>query len=109
MIYCGVTTNKWTFSGVAIEIRKDQKHKIQDYTWISDRIIATRIKVLKRSFTKVGVHAPVEGKEQYTEQFYRKLQKRMDIIPKKEKIILAGDFIGRIGNQSIPEYRATYG
>ena len=45
-----------------IAIRKDWKHKIQDYTWISDRIIETRIKVLNRKFTIVGVYAPVEGK-----------------------------------------------
>ena len=48
MIYCGVPTNQWGSSGVAIAIRKDWKQKIQDYTWISDRIIETRIKVLNR-------------------------------------------------------------
>jgi exonuclease III len=36
MIYCGVPANQWASSGVAIAIRKDWKHKIQDYTWISD-------------------------------------------------------------------------
>jgi len=41
MIYCGVPANQWASSGVAIAIRKDWKHKIQDYTWISDRIIET--------------------------------------------------------------------
>ena len=35
-----------------------------DYAWISDRIIETRIKVLNRSVTIVGVYAPIEGKEQ---------------------------------------------
>jgi len=69
MIYCAVPANQWASSGVAIAIRKDCKHKIQDYTWISDRIIETRIKVLKRCFTIVGVYVPVEGKEQDTEEF----------------------------------------
>ena len=35
-----------------------------------------RIKVLNRNFTIVGVYAPVEGKEQDTEEFYRELQKK---------------------------------
>jgi len=96
-------------SGVAIAIRKDWKHKIQDYTWISDRIIETRIKVLNRNFTIMGVHAPVEGKEQDTEEFYRELQQSTDKIHKKENIILAGDFNVRIGNQPIPECIGTYG
>jgi len=61
MIYCGVQANQWASSGVAIAIRKDWKHKIQDYTWILDRIIETRIKVLNRNFTIVVVYAPVEG------------------------------------------------
>jgi len=61
MIYCGVPANQWASSGVAIAIRKDWKHKIQDYTWISDRIFETRIKALNRNFTIVGVYAPVEG------------------------------------------------
>jgi len=33
----------------------------------------------------------------------------MDNIPKKENIILAGDFNGRIGNRPIPECIGTYG
>ena len=63
-----------------------------------------RIKVLNRNFTIVGVYAPVEGKEQETEEFYRELQQIIDKIPKKENIILAGDINGRIGNQPIPEH-----
>jgi len=39
MIYCGVPANQWASSGVAVAIRRDWKHTIQDYTWISDRII----------------------------------------------------------------------
>jgi len=57
----------------------------------------------------VGVYRPVEGKEQETEEFYRELQKSVDKIPKKENIILAGDFNARIGNQPIPECIGTYG
>jgi len=109
MIYCGVPANQWTSSGVAIAVRKDWKHKIQDYTWISDRIIGTRIKVLKRNFTVVGVYAPVEGKEQDAEEFYRELQQSLDKIHKNENIILAGDFYERIGNQPIPECIGTSG
>jgi len=46
--------------------------------------------VLNRYFTIAGVYAPVEGKEQDTEEFYRELQQSMDKIPKNENIILAG-------------------
>jgi hypothetical protein len=51
----------------------------------------------------------VKGKQQKAEEFYRELQICMDIIPKKENIILAGDFNGRIGNQPIAECIGTYG
>ena len=51
MICCGVLANQWASSGVAVVIRKDWKHKKQDYTWISDRIIETKIRVLYRNFT----------------------------------------------------------
>jgi len=74
-----------------------------------DRIIETRIKVLNRNFTIVGVYALVEGKEQDTEEFYTELQQSIDKIHKKENIILAGDFNGRIGKQPIPECVGTYG
>jgi hypothetical protein len=57
----------------------------------------------------VGVYAPVEGKEQDTEEFYRGLQQSIDKIPKKENIILAGNFNGWIGNQPISECVGTYG
>jgi len=108
MIYCGVPANQLASSGVAIAVRKDWKHKIQDYSWISDRIIETRIKVLNRNFTIVGVYVPVEGKEQDTEEFYRELQQSMDKIPKNKNIILA-DFNARTGNQPIPECIGTCG
>jgi hypothetical protein len=41
--------------------------------------------VLNRNFTIVGVYAPVEGKEQDTEEFYRELQQSMAKISKKRK------------------------
>jgi len=65
--------------------------------------------VLNRNFTIVEVYAPVEGKEQDTEKFYRELQKSMDKIPKKENMILVGDFNGKMGNQQIPECTGPYG
>ena len=64
---------------------------------------------MNRNFTIVGVYAPVEGKEQATEDFYRQLQRSIDKIPKTENIIVAGDFNGRNGNQPIPECIGTYG
>ena len=69
MVYCGVPAKQWASSGVAITIRKEWKHKIQGYTRISDRIIKTRIKVMNRNFTILGVCVPIEGKEQVTEEF----------------------------------------
>jgi len=75
MIYCGVPANLWASSGVAIAIEKDWKHKKQDYTWISDRIIETSIKVLNRNFTIVGVYAPVERKNKTQKNFTRNYNK----------------------------------
>ena len=57
MIYGRVPANQRASSGVAIANRKDWKHKIQDYTSISDRTIETRIKALNRNFTIVGIYA----------------------------------------------------
>jgi exonuclease III len=109
MIYCGVPANQWAPSVEAIVIRKDWKHKIRDFSWISDRIIETRIELWNRHFTIVGVYVPVEGKEQVTEEFYRELQQPMDKIPNKENIILAGNFNGRIDNHPVPDCIGTYG
>jgi hypothetical protein len=109
MIYCGAPGNQWAPSGRAIAIRKDWKHTLQDYTWISDRIIETRIKVLNRNVTILGVHAPVEGKQQDTDEFFGELQQSMDTIGKKKNYILEGGFNGRIGNHQILECLGTYG
>jgi hypothetical protein len=56
----------------------------------------------KPNFSNSGVYAPIEGKEQETEEFYTELQVT-DKIPKKENIIIAGDFNGRTDNQPISE------
>jgi exonuclease III len=65
--------------------------------------VITRLSLLNRNFTIVGVYAPREGKEHETEEFYNELQLVIDKTPKKENIITAGDFNGRTGNQPIPE------
>jgi hypothetical protein len=46
MIYCGVPNSHWATSGVAVLLRNDWKQNLQDYTWILDRIILTRLKLL---------------------------------------------------------------
>jgi hypothetical protein len=100
LICCAVPAKHWASSGVAIAVRKDWKHKIRDYTWISDRIIETRIKELNRNFTILGVCGPIEGTEQGKEEVYRELQQSIYKIPKKENIILRRDFNGSVINHS---------
>jgi len=40
--------------------------------------------------TKVGVYAPIAGKDEDTEEFYSELQNSVDKIPNKENISIAG-------------------
>jgi hypothetical protein len=39
---------------------------------------------MNRNFTIVGVYAPVEGKEQDTDEFYGELQQSMDTFLKRK-------------------------
>ena len=109
MFHCGVPAKQRASSGVTIVTRKDWKHKIQDYTWISERIIETRIRELNKHFTIAEVYVPVERKEQDTEELYGELQEYMDKIPEKENIILTGDFNGRLGYHPILACIGQYG
>jgi exonuclease III len=74
VICSGISEDKWASSGVAIWIKKQWQNKIIDYTGISDRIIKVKIKVLNQTFNIFEIYAPVEGKDQETEEFYEKLQ-----------------------------------
>lgn len=54
-----------------------------------------RFKIERDHMTITGVYAPEEGKNEETTQFYKRLQREIDIV--------CGDLNARVGNNVIPQ------
>jgi hypothetical protein len=59
--------------------------------------------------TILGVYAPVERKEEESDQFYKLLKKITDKVNKSDMVALMGDFIARSGNNKSRGNIGTFG
>lgn len=51
----------------------------------------------------ICIHLPTDGKIQETEIFYEQFQELNNRCSKSDFLIICGDFIARVGRQSIPK------
>mgnify|MGYP002224294368 CR=1 FL=1 len=109
MIYSGVSRFTRGQSGVVILIHKSMAHRIEHYTFWTDRIIEVRLRINRGYLTVIGLYAPNEGKHKLTEEFYEKLQSIFDKVNKNDYILLTGDLNGRVGNNNIKNVVGTNG
>jgi hypothetical protein len=74
-IHNGVNSETRSQAGVTILISKLFETKVESYTCYSERMIQKRIKTFRGFPNVIGVHAPVQGREDGSEDFYYLLQK----------------------------------
>ena len=71
-----------------------------EYEPVSERIVRARIKGRTNNLTILSVYAPIrDATEQQKDQFYSDLQTVIDKIPRKDILLIGGDFNARIGRK----------
>lgn len=94
--------DKSSFTGVAIAIPKLWKHSVLGYHPINDRIISIKLSALPAPLNVIQIYAPTSSaKDEEIEDFYCQLESTVSKIPKRELLLIIGDFNAKIGNTTM--------
>jgi hypothetical protein len=108
VMYSGHNTHRKT--GVGIIITNQVSKSLIRYKAVNDRIIYIRVKAHPVNITCIQVHAPTTSAETaHIEDFYRNLHSALNETPRKDVLVLMGDWNSRIGNREEPGTVGRYG
>jgi len=89
---------------------KQVEKSLIGYKAVYDRILYIRVEARPVNITWVQVYAPTNGADKKDiEEFYRSLQSVMNEIPRKDVVILMGDWNTKIGKGEESETVGKYG
>jgi hypothetical protein len=95
MSYSGGNTR---YAGVGILIRRELKEAVTEIRPISDRVITMRMDAKPRPLNLVQAYFPTSASEEdEVKEVYASIQRVVDSIPGRERLIVMGDFNAKIG------------
>ena len=96
--------------GVAFIVRKELAKSIISCTPISSRIISIRICAKPHNLTIIQVYAPTsDHDDEEVETFYEEIEKVIKATPKKDILIIMGDWNAKIGPDAYQQWSGTVG
>ena len=96
--------------GVGFIVRKETTGYIMSCTPVSSRIISMRVSAKPKNITIIQVYAPSSDHEdQEVEEFYEKIENTIQKAPKKDLLIIQGDFNAKIGEDAYENWAGTVG
>uniref|UniRef100_A0A670JDU5 Endonuclease/exonuclease/phosphatase domain-containing protein n=1 Tax=Podarcis muralis TaxID=64176 RepID=A0A670JDU5_PODMU len=106
--YCGQETRKR--NGVALIVNKRVVKAVLGCNLKNDRMISIRIQGRPFNITVIQVYAPTTGAEETEiDQFYEDLQDLIEMTPKKDVLLIIGDWNAKVGNQEIKGTTGKFG
>ena len=80
------------------------------YNLKNDRIISIQIQGRPFNITVIQVYAPTtDAEEAKTDQFYEDLQHLLELTPKKDVLLILGDWNAKVGSQEIKGTTGKFG
>ena len=99
LLHSGVQLGPKTH-GVGIAINGKASKSMIDVKHISERLMVATFCLAKHKLHVVSVYAPTEDKEEVIKElFYTQLQTLLDDIPKRDMLMIGGDFNAQLGGQ----------
>ena len=96
--------------GVAFLVRKEVIGCIMSCTPVSNRIISLRVSANPKNITIVQANAPTtDQSDEEVELFYEQLEETIKKIPKKDILIVQGDWNAKVGPDSYRQWAGTVG
>ncbi|XP_071580583.1 craniofacial development protein 2-like [Temnothorax nylanderi] len=98
--FSGNETN--SFAGVAIAIPKQWNKSVLGYNPINERLISIKLSASPTPLNIIQAYSPTStAEDKVVECFYNQLETCITKIPKKELLIVLGDFNAKIGDTSM--------
>ena len=95
--------------GVEFLVNKNTKNAVQ-FTPISDRKAAIKVEGKPINMTIVQVYAPTNDcRDELVEKFYDDLEKLLKNVPRKDVLIVQGDWNAKIGADAFANWKGTIG
>ena len=96
--------------GVGFLIHKDTVNAIMGCRPVSSRLITIRLKASPFNITIIQAYAPTtDYDDDDTEDFYDQLQEVIDQAPKKDVLVVQGDWNAKIGEDASRNWKGTCG
>ena len=106
--YCGQESLRR--NGVAIMINKRVRNTVLGCNLQNDRMISVHFQGKPFNITVIQVYAPTTNAEEgEVERFYEDLQDLLELTPKKDVLIIIGDWNAKVGSQETPGVRGKFG
>ena len=97
-------------NGVALILNKKVAESVIGYVFKDDRIISVRIQGRPSNLTIIQIYAPTtEAEESTITKFYMELQQILEDVPKKDAILIIGDWNSKVGDTEVPGVVAKHG
>ena len=89
------------FEGVGFIIKKDFTKSVMNYSAVSSRIMSIRIKANPMNISIIQIYAPTTTHEdQEIEDFYESIEEEISKTPKKDFLIIQGDWNAKVGKDA---------
>jgi endonuclease/exonuclease/phosphatase family metal-dependent hydrolase len=85
--------------GTGFMVTKRIRKSILEFEAINDRMCRNRLKGRFGNITIISIHAPTEEKEENRKDFYDKLDRICNNIPKYDQLIIMGDLNAKVGKE----------
>ena len=98
--YSGVREDQLAYGGVAIAIKANLMSSVSTWCPVNERIVWVRFDADSVSTTVIGCYAPTEvASRDEKELFYKNLQIVLKDVPRRDLVILMGDFNARVAGE----------
>ena len=87
-------------SGVAVWIHRKIAGALVGYEPISDRVLVVRLNAKPRNITLIQVYGPTTAAtDEEVERFYQDLSQAVKQVPKRDMLLVMGDFNAKVGRR----------
>ena len=91
--------------GVGFLVHKDVVDAVLGCRPVSSRLISIRVRAVPFNITIIQVYAPTSGHDDSeVDHFYQQLQKTIDQTPKKDILVVQGDWNAKVGKEALADW-----
>ena len=106
--YCGQESLRR--NGVAIMVNKRVWNAVLGCNLKNDRMISVHFQGKPFNITIIHIYAPTSNLEEAeVERFYEDLQDLLELTPKKDVLLIIGDWNAKVGSQETPGVTGKFG